>query len=263
MSTPSHRPPLAHDDGRVACDGPTKRLLDCLLAAILLVFTLPIMLIVALLVRLTSWGPAIYSQTRSGRNGKPFRIYKFRTMWHNCEKRSGACWSMPGDPRITPVGRILRITHLDELPQLFNVLLGQMSLVGPRPERPEFLPQLAQSIPGYMDRLLVRPGVTGLAQVQLPADTDLDSVRRKLTYDLWYIRNRTLWLDLRLIACTAMKVLLVPEHLSCRWFGIPGAAVVESANDDRVEETRCSLEATVVHRNKPDTEVEFQLEAVP
>jgi lipopolysaccharide/colanic/teichoic acid biosynthesis glycosyltransferase len=195
--------------------------LDLLSAAVLFVLTFPVMFLVAALVRLTSRGPAFYSQTRVGLDGKPFRIYKFRTMRHNCEKDTGAQWSRPGDSRITWLGRILRVTHLDELPQLFNVLLGHMSLVGPRPERPEFVPQLAAAIPGYADRLRVRPGVTGLAQVYLPADTDLASVQRKLAYDRWYIENRTLWLDIRLIACTALKVFCLPMGVCCRLFRIP------------------------------------------
>ena len=105
---------------------------------------------------------------RLGKNGRPFRLHKIRTMRHDCEKATGPRWAVPGDPRITPLGRFLRQTHLDELPQLWNVLRGEMSLVGPRPERPEFVPDLEQAIPHYRDRLLVRPGVTGLAQVQLP-----------------------------------------------------------------------------------------------
>src|SRR5207249_2052434 len=119
---------------------------------------------------------------------------------------SGPRWSTAGDPRVTPLGRILRKTHIDELPQLWNVLRGDMSLVGPRPERPEFIPQLQQAIPHYRDRLLVRPGLTGLAQVQLPPDTDLGSVRIKLAYDLYYVRRRGPWLDCRILFGTAFHV---------------------------------------------------------
>ena len=139
--------------------------------------------------KLTSPGPAFYTQTRVGQGGRPFTIYKLRTMIHNCESLTGPRWCMPGDPRVTPAGWLLRVTHLDELPQLLNVLRGEMSLVGPRPERPEFLPQLERALPAYRQRLVVRPGVTGLAQVKLPADTDLDSVRRKLAHDLYYIER--------------------------------------------------------------------------
>jgi lipopolysaccharide/colanic/teichoic acid biosynthesis glycosyltransferase len=207
-----------------------KLLLDLSLAVILFALALPLMLLVAALVKLTSRGPALYCQLRVGRCGKPFLMYKFRTMWHDCEKKTGAQWSRPGDPRVTPLGRFLRASHIDELPQLINVLCGQMSLVGPRPERPEFVPQLGALIPGYQDRLEVRPGVTGLAQVQLGPDTDLGSVCRKLLYDCWYIDNRSLWLDVRLILCTAMKVFFVPMPICCRFFRIPGAAVVERAS---------------------------------
>jgi hypothetical protein len=152
-------------------------------------------------------------------------------MYHDCEKHSGARWARPGDSRVTWLGGFLRASHLDELPQLINVLLGHMSLVGPRPERPEFVPQLVAALPDYADRLLVRPGVTGPAQVYLPADTDLNSVRRKLVYDRWYVENHTLWLDVRLIACTSLKVFLLPMRLCCPLFRIPdpGRARVEAA----------------------------------
>src|ERR1043165_8088430 len=161
-----------------------KTLTDFGLAALLLVLTSPLVLLAAIAVKLTSTGPIFYSQTRVGRKGRPYAIYKIRTMYHNCEWQSGVCWSTKGDPRITPIGRFLRVTHIDELPQLWNVLRGEMSLVGPRPERPEFVPGLEKAIPHYRKRLSLRPGVTGLAQIQLPPDTDLDSVRIKLAYDL-------------------------------------------------------------------------------
>ena len=183
-----------------------KRLLDFSIALTLLVLTLPLMLIAMLLVKLTSRGPAVYSQVRLGRGGIPFVIYKIRTMRQDAERITGARWSKPGDSRITPVGRWLRSTHLDELPQLWNVIIGDMSMVGPRPERPEFFPQLEHAIPRYRDRLRVLPGVTGLAQVQLPPDMDLDSVRLKLAYDLEYVRRVGLWLDLRICWATALKV---------------------------------------------------------
>jgi lipopolysaccharide/colanic/teichoic acid biosynthesis glycosyltransferase len=204
-----------------------KAVMEFTLALVLFVAFAPLILLTVCLVKLTSRGPVFYSQTRLGRNGVPFRIFKVRTMVHNCEKGSGPRWSSGHDPRITPVGRFLRKTHLDELPQLWNVLRGDMSLVGPRPERPEFVPSLEQAIPHYRDRLLVRPGVTGLAQVQLPADTDLASVRRKLAYDLYYVRHYSLWLDLRLLACTAVKVLGVPFDVLGRLFGIPTREHVE------------------------------------
>jgi lipopolysaccharide/colanic/teichoic acid biosynthesis glycosyltransferase len=202
---------------------------EWLFAAVLIVLAAPILLLTALAVKLTSRGPVLYSQTRVGKYGKLFTLYKIRSMLHDCEKDSGARWSMPGDSRVTPVGAFLRKTHLDELPQLWNVLRGDMSLVGPRPERPEFTPALERAIPHYSDRLAVRPGVTGLAQVQLPPDTDMSSVRRKLAYDLYYIRYRSLFLDLRLIACTAVHMAGVPYRALCLLFVMPPRQVVEDA----------------------------------
>ncbi len=206
-----------------------KAAADFLLGAVLFVLAAPVMAVVALAVKLTSRGPALYAQVRVGKGGRPFTLYKIRTMIHDCEKASGVQWSTPGDPRVTRVGAFLRKTHLDELPQLWNVLRGDMSLVGPRPERPEFIPALERAIPHYRDRLAVRPGVTGLAQVQLPPDTDLASVRRKLAYDLYYIRYRGLWLDLRVVACTAVHMLGVPYAVLRSLFGMPGPDAVEVA----------------------------------
>jgi lipopolysaccharide/colanic/teichoic acid biosynthesis glycosyltransferase len=210
-----------------------KVAVEWLFALLLLIVTGPVILLSALAIKLTSRGPAFYSQTRLGRRGKPFRIHKVRTMTHNCENTTGATWAQADDPRITPVGRFLRKSHLDELPQLINVLRGEMSIVGPRPERPEFIPKLEKAVPHYCDRLLVRPGVTGLAQVQLPADTDLTSVRRKLAYDLYYIRHISLWLDARLIACTVVHCFGVPFHVLCRWFKMPRRDEVENAYRNR------------------------------
>jgi lipopolysaccharide/colanic/teichoic acid biosynthesis glycosyltransferase len=204
-----------------------KEVLDFVLALVLAVPAAPLVLLAAAVVKLTSRGPVIYAQSRVGLNGRVFTIYKLRTMYHNCEAASGAKWATKGDPRVTPVGRFLRATHLDELPQLWNVLKGDMSLVGPRPERPEFVGQLDAQIGRYSERLRVRPGVTGLAQVQLPGDTDLDSVRRKLVYDLYYVERAGLWLDVRLVVCTGFKVLHLPFALSRRVLGIPSGPAVE------------------------------------
>ncbi len=190
-----------------------KVVFDFALALVLLVLTAPLVLASMLLVKLSSPGPVLYTQTRLGRGGRPFTIFKLRTMTHNCESLTGARWSQPGDARITAVGRFLRRTHLDELPQLWNVLRGEMSLIGPRPERPEFVPQLAQALSHYGDRLQVRPGVTGVAQVQLPPDSDLDSVRLKLAYDLHYVRHVGFRLDLRIYAATVFKMAGVPFHV--------------------------------------------------
>jgi lipopolysaccharide/colanic/teichoic acid biosynthesis glycosyltransferase len=145
-------------------------------------------------------------------------------MYHNCETISGPRWSTPGDNRITPVGQFLRKTHIDELPQLINVLRGEMSLVGPRPERPELIPMLEEAIPRYRERLQVRPGVTGLAQLRLPADSTIESVRMKLAHDLLYIQSIGPWLDLRLMACTAFKMLKLPVNGVLRLTRIPSIA---------------------------------------
>jgi lipopolysaccharide/colanic/teichoic acid biosynthesis glycosyltransferase len=204
-----------------------RRVVEFGLAAVLLVLVAPVLALAALAVKLTSRGPVLYCQTRSGKGGGPYTIYKIRTMVHNCESATGARWSAPGDPRITAVGCFLRRSHLDELPQLWNVLRGDMSLVGPRPERPEFVVKLEQLLPEYGRRLSVLPGVTGLAQIQLPADTDLESVRRKLACDLYYIENRTLWLDARIILATAFKVFSIHFSVARTLLQIPGAAAVE------------------------------------
>jgi lipopolysaccharide/colanic/teichoic acid biosynthesis glycosyltransferase len=175
------------------------------LAGFLLVPGVPIMLLLVLLVRLTSRGPGLYRQVRVGKGGKKFGMFKIRTM--RCDAESdGAQWTQENDPRITRLGRVLRKLHLDEFPQLINVVRGEMDLIGPRPERPEFIQVLAREIPGYMNRLQILPGVTGLAQINLPPDTDLDSVRRKLKLDLEYIRTATFLLDLRMFVSTLLRM---------------------------------------------------------
>jgi lipopolysaccharide/colanic/teichoic acid biosynthesis glycosyltransferase len=187
-----------------------KPKLEFAMALVLLVLSAPVIFLAMVLVKLGSRGPWIYCQKRLGLDGKIFTIYKIRTMYQDSERDCGPTWCTPGDPRVTPIGRLLRACHLDELPQLFNVLKGEMSLVGPRPERPEFLEPLERDLPGYRRRLAVRPGLTGLAQVQQPPDTDVFSVRRKLSYDLYYVEQMNPWLDFRLILGTALKCLGVP-----------------------------------------------------
>jgi lipopolysaccharide/colanic/teichoic acid biosynthesis glycosyltransferase len=214
--------------------GIAKVTVEFSLSVILLILAVPVMVIAGIAVKLSSKGPVFYSQTRLGRGGRPYSIYKIRTMTHNCESKSGACWSTAGDTRITRVGHFLRRTHIDELPQLWNVLRGDMSLVGPRPERPEFVPKLAQAIAGYRERLLVRPGVTGLAQVQLPPDTDLNSVRRKLAFDLYYIENASLSLDIRLILCTALNTAGLPFAWTGKLFFVPSGEEIERAYETAV-----------------------------
>lgn len=190
---------------------PCKRGAEFLIAIGLLVAAAPVMLLAAIVVKLTSRGPAVYSQTRVGRYGQPYTIYKIRTMVNDCEKASGVRWATTHDPRITTVGRFLRKTHIDELPQLWNVIRGDMSLIGPRPERPEFTAHLEKAIPHYSERLAIRPGMTGLA-LRLP-DTDLNSVRRKLTYDLYYVRRASPTLDVQILIATACYLVGVPGPL--------------------------------------------------
>jgi lipopolysaccharide/colanic/teichoic acid biosynthesis glycosyltransferase len=199
---------------------PIKVVVEWVMALFLLVLTAPLLLVAMVLVRLSSRGPIIYSQVRLGHKGRPYRIYKVRTMTPS-KTSSGGMWSTPNDPRITRVGRFLRASHLDELPQLWNVLRGEMNLIGPRPEFAEFASALQKVIPHYRDRLLVRPGVTGLAQVQLPAPTDIDSVRRKLAYDLYYVRHVNPWLDFRIIMCTGFYAAGIPFQRLRSMFFMP------------------------------------------
>lgn len=200
-----------------------KTFLDYAAALLVLPVALPLIGLAALAVRMTSPGPVFYTQTRIGRGGREYRIFKIRTMHHNCELKSGIKWSHRHDERVFRVGRILRASHLDELPQLFNVLMGEMSLVGPRPERPEVIRAkgLDRVVPGYRLRLAVKPGVTGLAQLQLPPDTDLTSVRYKVVYDLYYVQNHGPLLDLRLIIATLAKAVGGRPRLIRRLFALP------------------------------------------
>jgi lipopolysaccharide/colanic/teichoic acid biosynthesis glycosyltransferase len=206
-----------------------KGVLEFGVAVVMTILAAPVILLLAALVKLTSRGPAFYSQTRLGKDRRPYRLYKLRTMSHNAEKLSGPQWSKPGDPRVTRMGRFLRKSHLDELPQLWNVLKGDMSLVGPRPERPEFVAELEKAVPYYADRLRVRPGVTGLAQIQLPADTDLESVRRKVAYDLYYLQSASLWLDLRIVLLTAFYAAGTKVFWPFRLLGMPTPEAIERA----------------------------------
>lgn len=217
-----------------------KRVLDVVVSAAMLVILAPVLLLVALAVRVTSPGPVIFRQVRVGLNlrgepgpdrrrqqqqslegeerrrgadrrkqsnfGRPFVLYKFRTMRVDAEK-NGAQFARRGDPRVTPIGRFLRKTRLDELPQLINVLRGEMSLVGPRPERPEFIQQLTREIPDYLQRLGLQPGLTGPAQVINGYDNDIDGFRRKVALDLLYLQNCCLWNDLKILFRTVGVVL--------------------------------------------------------
>ncbi|UCG85487.1 MAG: sugar transferase [Gemmatimonadota bacterium] len=210
----------------------SRRTLNVSFALVAAVVTIPLMIVIALLIKLSSKGPIIYAQTRVGVNrrsgrerraksrgrlnsrrwrnqgGRPFTIYKFRTMYVSEQGRRGQVWAKPGDPRITPVGRFLRRYRLDELPQLINVLLGDMNLVGPRPEQPEIFAYLSNVIEHYAERQRVLPGITGWAQVNHHYDTSEHDVRRKVALDLEYIRRRSPAEDLKIMARTVPVMVL-------------------------------------------------------
>ena len=184
-----------------------KRGMDLIGAASLLLLSSPLLLLVATAVKCSSKGGIIFRQQRLTAGGRVFTMYKFRTMASDAESDTGAVWAAKSDPRVTRLGKLLRKTRLDELPQLFNVLKGDMSLIGPRPERPEIAVQLSQRIPSFNRRLAVKAGITGLAQVSNGYAACMTSYKRKLALDLIYIRNRCLMLDLRIAARTIMVVL--------------------------------------------------------
>jgi sugar transferase (PEP-CTERM system associated) len=184
-----------------------KRLFDLASASVLLLLSAPVMLLAALLIKLDSRGPVLYRQDRVGLNGRPFPVVKFRSMRADAEKDGKPRWATAGDDRVTRIGRILRVTRIDELPQLFSVLKGDMSLVGPRPERPFFVDQLTQQIPFFAVRHSVKPGVTGWAQVRYQYGSTVEDAQEKLQYDLYYVKNHTLLLDLQVLVETVHVVL--------------------------------------------------------
>ncbi len=186
--------------------GVLKRLTDLLIAAALLIPLLLVLPLVALVNFAGNRGPLFYRQTRVGQAGRLFRVYKFRTMRPNAEAGTGAVWAADADPRITPVGRFLRKTRIDELPQVLNVLAGDMSAIGPRPERPEFVEQLAHAIPFYKARHAVRPGLTGWAQVRFGYGSTVEHARTKLEYDLYYVRHSGFYLDALIALKTAAVI---------------------------------------------------------
>lgn len=179
-----------------------KRFLDIVLATAFITLLLPVAGLIALTLVLEGRGPVLFRQERLGRNRRPFEILKFRTMGVDAERDSGPVWAAARDPRVTPVGRFLRASHLDELPQLWNVLRGEMSLVGPRPERSHFVTQFETLVPGYADRFAARPGITGLSQIRSGYDQSISTVRRKIRYDRFYIRRACVLLDLWLLMGT-------------------------------------------------------------
>ena len=184
-----------------------KRFMDLVLSVLFFVTGLPFYIIFGLLIKLDSKGPVLFKQIRAGLQNSSFLLYKFRSMSFHAEADTGPIWTAQNDPRITKVGRFLRRFRFDEFPQLLNVLKGEMSLVGPRPERPFFVEKLKQEYPFYLRRLKVRPGITGWAQIKHPYDEHLEDVREKLRYDFYYIENVGLWLDLKIIIRTVRVML--------------------------------------------------------
>jgi len=185
-----------------------KRAIDIFVAVIGLTLAAPLMLLIAVLVRITSKGPVLYHQARVGHRGRVYMVHKFRSMRMNAEAQSGPVWAKTNDPRVTPIGGFLRKSRLDELPQLWNVLVGEMSFVGPRPERPEFVEELTKEIPFYGQRHVVRPGLTGWAQVRYNYGASREDALEKLQYELFYIKNMSLALDAFIILKTVKTVIL-------------------------------------------------------
>ncbi len=184
-----------------------KRIFDIVAAICGIALLSPLFLITAILIKLTSRGPIFFKQTRVGKDGKLFEIFKFRTMKVDAEKETGPVWAKANDNRLIPVGQFLRKAHIDEIPQFINILRGEMSLIGPRPERPVFVEKFRQEIPDYEKRLAVKPGITGLAQVWHRYDETIEDVKKKIKYDILYIKKLCLWTDVTIFLRTFRVVL--------------------------------------------------------
>lgn len=193
-------------DHMPAWEAQIKRFMDIAVSLGVLVIGAPAWVLLYAVIRLSSKGPAVFRQERIGRNGKPFVMMKFRSMYVDAETRSGPVWATENDPRITPVGRFVRKTRLDEIPQFINVLKGEMSLVGPRPERAFFIEKLRKEIPWYVRRIKMKPGITGWAQVKHKYDATIEDVKQKVLYDLYYFENMSIMLDLKIMLRTVLVV---------------------------------------------------------
>ena len=202
---------LEHVPTRNTQDSAARRFFEIFAAALFLIISLPIQLLAALATKLTSRGPVFYVQKRVGRGGIVFHLYKFRSMYNSTDLNPDAAsgqptWTTENDKRITPIGRILRATHIDELPQLINIMKGEMSFVGPRPERPEFTEELEKQIPFYELRYLLRPGITGWAQINFRYAASVDEAYEKLQYDIYYLKNRSFFMDVLITLKTIKKI---------------------------------------------------------
>ena len=184
-----------------------KRNIDVLLSLIALVVLSPLFILVSILIYFSSPGNIYYRQIRVGKEGVHYQMYKFRSMYQNSEKNTGPIWASREDKRITPIGRVMRKFHLDEIPQFFNVLIGDMSIVGPRPERPEIVKNIMEEIPDYLNRTKIKPGITGWAQVHGVYDKNLDDVSLKLKKDCYYIENCSIVFDIKILFLTLMKII--------------------------------------------------------
>ncbi len=189
----------------------TKRIIDIVLSVFTLVILSPLLILVSILIKIDSKGPLLYNQVRVGRRGKEFIMYKYRSMIVNAEEY-GPEWAGENDPRITKIGKLIRRLYIDEFPQLINVLKNEMSLIGPRPERPYFVEQLKREIPYYYKRLTVKPGITGWAQIKHKYDSSLEDVKTKIQYDFYYIENMSLKLDFKIMINTVIVILLMKGH---------------------------------------------------
>jgi len=187
-----------------------KRIIDIVLSLTAIIILSPLFLMTALLIKVISKGPVIFTQIRVGQDGSLFKIFKFRTMHVNAEKNTGPVWALADDPRLIPTGKFLRKAHIDEIPQFFNVLRGEMSVIGPRPERPEFVSKFKEEIQDYEKRLAIKPGITGMAQVWHKYDETVQDVRNKIKYDLLYIKKVCFWTDI-LILMRTFRVVLTGE----------------------------------------------------
>ena len=218
---------VMHVYGRRVYSQAAKRIVDVLLASTAIVVGSPVFLLLVLLVRASGPGPILFRQTRLGEGGRPFEILKLRTMVAGAEGNGEARWAAEDDPRITGIGRVLRQKRLDELPQIWNVLRGDMSLVGPRPERPEFLETLEQEVPFWTSRHLVKPGITGWAQINMGYADDVSSAATKLSYDLFYLRHQSIWMDAVIAFATIRVMALGPVTQPTGWADVGQSPLVD------------------------------------